>query len=238
MKLYLQYIKQELLTKKTNKMGLSNSSNQKTNYCQMNAKCDETNTPIFKKATKTSSGWDYSQTFDTVSGNLVNISIAEKTIKDVKSNVFRIKFNDGEEFNQVEMSHNNLTYSILNSLMSLMDQDSTMLDLSIKLYRRKDDKGKFWPGAEVNYNGKKMPWKFSMGADSIIPKATPVMVGNQPFIQNGKAVMDTSKVKAFWEEEVKKLAEKVNAKQAMKPNESFNEEQSLEVEDGHDPLPF
>ena len=77
-----------------------------------------------------------------------------------------------------------------------------------------------------------------MGEETIIPKAVPVMVSGKPFMQNGKQVYDNTEVKAFWEAQFLKIAEKVNAKTAVKPNESFNQEQSLDVEDGHDPLPF
>lgn len=236
---YYICIQQELLTtKKQTKMGASNSENTRTNYYQMNAKCDDNNTPKFKKANKVNGAWDYSEQFDTISGNLVNLSIGEKEFEGAKFNVFRMRLNDGTEFDQVEMSHNGLTYSILNSLLSLLTHDSTMLDLSIKLYKRKDDKGKLWPGAMVEYGGQKLPWALSMGADTIIPKSVPVLVNGKPFMQSGKQVFDSTEVKVFWEEQFKKLMEKVNIKTAVKPNEEFHQEQNIGIQPDEDGLPF
>jgi hypothetical protein len=219
-------------------MGATNSSSQRTNYYTLNAKCDETNTPLFKKAQKVNGAWDYSQTFDTIKGNLVNLSIFEKEYEGTKSNRFRIKLNDGEDFDQIEMSHNSLTYSIINSLLALLEQDSTMIDLSIKVYKRKDNGGKFWPGAEVNYGGQKLSWKLSMGADSIVPKPAPVLVSGKPFLQNGKPVYDNSATQKFWEEQFLKLADRVNNKTAVKPNESFHKEQVNNVDADDSDLPF
>lgn len=220
-------------------MGASNSENTRTNYYQMNAKADDTHTPVFKKARKINGAWDYSEQYDTISGNLVAMNIGEKEFEGAKFNTFRIRLNDGSEFDQVEMSHNGLTYSIINSLLSILDQGSTMLDLSIKVYKRKDNNtGKIWPGAEVNYNGQKLPWALTMGEGTIIPKAVPVMVSGKPFMQNGKQVYDNTEVKAFWEAQFLKLADKVNAKQAMKPNENFHQEQPSVNTNEESDLPF
>lgn len=219
-------------------MGASNSENTRTNYYQMNAKCDENNSPVFKKAKKVNGAWDYSEQYDTITGNIVNMTIGEKEFEGAKFNTFRIRLNDGTEFDQIEMSHNSLTYSIINSLLSLLDQDSTMLDLSIKVYKRKDNNGKFWPGAEVNYGGQKLSWKLSLGADSTVPKPVPVMVSGKPFMQNGKQVYDNTEVKAFWEAQFLKIAEKVNAKTAVKPNENFHQEQPSVNTNEESDLPF
>lgn len=174
-------------------MGASNSNSKKVTFFSLKAKVDATNKPFFGKSEKVNEKWQITDTFDTISGFLIGAEIVVKEFEGAKQNIFKLKFEDGEDNMQVEMTHNNLTYSIINTLAGLTD---TFSKIEIQVWRNDKD-GKFFGNASIKFGNEKMQWSF---APATAPKKEPVTdKKGQPIMQNGKQLYDATELKAFYE---------------------------------------
>jgi hypothetical protein len=198
-------------------MGASNSNTGKnTKFYQLKAKADETNTPYFGLSEKGADGkWTITNKFDTMSGMLTSATIKEREYEGVKSKLFVLVLEDGEETSQIEMTHNMISHSIINSLASSVDST-----YSIQLYKKQEN-GKWWGKVSVKNSGQKTNWKID---PKTAPKKEQVMMpdGN-PFLQNGKPVYDDSKLRAFYEDLfIKDIASKLSPQGSVKQAETHS----------------
>lgn len=180
-------------------MGGSNSNSGKPmTFFALKAKVDEQNKPFFSQSEKVNDTWQSTGKFDTITGMLSGAKIEEKDLKEHgKKKFFVLYMEDENGVYKVDLSHNQISYSIINSLASCCDKISTF---SIGVYRAKpvEKEGKtYYNGhAKVQINGKKTEWQVRP-ADA--PKKEPVMVKGKPMIKEGKQVFDDTEVREFWE---------------------------------------
>lgn len=218
-------------------MGATNSQSRTINYFKLNAKCDEQNVPHFLLSEKIDGKWVKSKKFDTISGSLVKAEIKEKEYEGVKSKVFQIRLDDGNEICQVEMSHNGLSYSIINSICNIKN---TLETICINVYRRKPNEKSPKPqaGAFVYLNDNredKLSWKYSM---DIVPKREEQKKADgTPLLIKGAKVYDDTKLREFWEakfisdivslatsKEHSDIINNFSSKPTIQPNTNFNAE--------------
>lgn len=181
-------------------MGASNSSSKNIKFYSLKGKVSAEETPNFALTEKVGEKWAITGNFDTMTGYLVSAEIKEKEFQGAKFNVFVLEINDDSETSKVEMTHNSITHSLINSLAS----DCNKLDEYSFTLRKKQTKGKdgkmYWNGAcYINQKGRTESLKWSIDPQSA-PRKEPVMVNGTQFVQNGKPVWDDTKVKAFWED--------------------------------------
>lgn len=180
-------------------MGASRSNSGKPmEFYTLKAKVDEQNKPFFAKLEKVNDVWTDTGTFDTIEGMLNGAKIEEKDLKEYGKKKFFVLFLEDENgVCKVDMSHNAVTYSIINSLSSCADK---MGKFTINVYRAKPEvkDGKTYHNgrASVKKDGQKTEW-FVKPQDT--PKKVPVMVGDEPFMKDGKQVFDDTKVRKYWE---------------------------------------
>lgn len=182
-------------------MGASNSEQNNKKFYSLKAKVDETNSPYFGLAEKVDGKWKTTQQFNQMTGMLDSAEIKEKIFEGAKSNIFVFTFNDGTEISQVEFTHNSITHSFINTLASDCNKINTY-NLSVYKKQSKSEKnGKmYWNGGiGVKVNGSTENLKWSVDPQQA-PKKEQVMVNGQPFMQQGKAVYDSSKLNKFWED--------------------------------------
>lgn len=174
-------------------MGAKNSQQKQLKFYSLKAKSDETNKPFFGLSEKIDNTWKQTQQFDTISGTLSGAEIASKEYKGTSQNIFRIRLTDGEETSQIEMTHNTVAYSIINTLSTLQD---TISDIMIRVYKTERD-GKFYGNAYIEANGKKLSWGMK---PTDAPRKEPVTLkGGKPMLKDGKQVYDDSAVRTFYE---------------------------------------
>ncbi len=180
-------------------MGASNSGGGKPmSFYALKAKVDEQNKPFFAQTEKVEGTWKETGTFDTLTGMLSGAKIEEKDLgTHGKKKFFMLYLEDDNGISKVQMSHNAITYSIINSLASCAD---TISDFSIQVYRAKpevrENKTYHNGRAAVKRGKEKTEWHIN---PKDAPKKVPVMVGDEPFLQDGKQVYDDKKVREFWE---------------------------------------
>lgn len=180
-------------------MGFSNSNSEQIDYLKLNAKADESTTPFFTLVKKNESGkWGTEGSFDQISGYVIGISRRESEWQGSPIYSVRIKFLDDQDPTkkfQVEATYNSLTYSILNSLISLQKE----LPIRIKVYSKASNSdGKFYAAAYVEANGSRLDWGIPLNE---IPKPTVGMVGK-------KKVVDDSVVVEYFHSVIDGLTEK------------------------------
>ncbi len=188
-------------------MGASNSEKKNLRFYNLKAKVDAQNDPFFGVSEKINDKWETTNKFDTMTGRLVRAEIREKEYDGAKQNVFYITLNDGKEESVIQMTHNQISYSIISSLLSL---DSFNKDLLIRLYKTSSQSnGKtYWNGhAFMELGMDKVSW-------SVNPKDAPkpeqvFKADGEPFLVNGKPTYDSTKKKLFYEEHFKTLIEKL-----------------------------
>lgn len=167
-------------------------------FYNLKAKVDETNTPHFAIAEKVNDKWQVTGKFDTMAGMLNSAEIKEKEFQGAKQNVFILKFEDDNEISQVEMTHNQITHNIINSLSSGCNKIEIF---NIKVYRKQSEDKKYWNGGVIIWIGNDKENKVKWSIDpKTAPKRDAVMVNGTQFMQSGKPVWDDSKVRAFWEQ--------------------------------------
>jgi hypothetical protein len=181
-------------------MGATNSSSKQMKFYSLKGKASAEESPNFALTEKVADKWQVTGNFDTMTGYLNSAEIKEKEYQGAKFNVFVLEIQDDNETSKVEMTHNSVTHSLINSLAS----DCNKLDEYSFVVKKKQTKGKdgkqYWNGtAYVNVKGKTESLRWSIDPQSA-PKKEPVMVNGTQFIQNGKGVWDDSKVRIFWED--------------------------------------
>lgn len=181
-------------------MGATNSASKQMKFYSLKGKASAEESPNFALTEKVGDKWQVTGNFDTMTGYLNSAEIKEKEYQGAKFNVFVLEIQDDNETSKVEMTHNSVTHSLINSLAS----DCNKLDEYSFVVKKKQTKGKdgkqYWNGtAYVNVKGKTESLRWSLDPQSA-PKKEPVMVNGTQFIQNGKGVWDDSKVRAFWED--------------------------------------
>jgi hypothetical protein len=187
-------------------MGFYNTGSEQIDYLKLNAKTSETESPFFSLQKKTDGKWGTAQSFNQISGYIMGVSRREGEYQGNPVFSVRIRFmddSDATKLFQLEASYNNLTYSILNSLMSL-DKSAPV---TIRVYARpsKSD-GKFYPAAYIESNGNRVDWFYAIDS---LPRPAVAMVGK-------KKVIDDSEVIEFYHKLVDQLIEKFGSS-APKP---------------------
>jgi hypothetical protein len=200
-------------------MGYSNSNSEQIDYLKLNAKTDESNSPFFTLAVKGADGkWGTDGRFDQVSGYVIGVSRKEGEWQGNPIYSVRVKFVDDQEPTkkfQVEATYNSLTYSILNSLLSL-DKSKPV---RIRVYSRQSkNDGKFYASAYVESEGNRVDWAIPVNE---IPRPEIGMVGK-------KKVVDDSAVVDFFHTVIDNLTAKFGSTGSPSPapaSEAPNEEQ-------------
>lgn len=184
--------------------GPKNSSGGKpVLFLSLKAKADEQNKPYFVQAEKKESGWALTNEFDTLEGMLSGAKIEEKDMKEYgKKNFFVLYIEFDEGVMKVDMSHNAVTYSIINSLASCANK---LNNFSIAVYRtknvsEKDGKTYYNGRAAVKMEGEKTEW-FMNPQDA--PKKVALMTKSKgkdvPMLKDGKQMYDDSELREHWE---------------------------------------
>lgn len=182
-------------------MGARNpeGNNKTVKFYALKAKTDATNSPFFSITEKVDDEWKVTGTFNEMFGVITKAEIHEREFDGQVSKYFRFQLTDDSEVSYVDMSHNGITYNILNSLASNFD---TTQEVTIRVYKKEhtNDDGKvFYNGrAYVGIGEDSIPWAFEI-AD--LPKAEQVLKKDgTPLKQNGFNVWDKEAVIKFWEE--------------------------------------
>ena len=171
-------------------------------FLSLKAKVDAENKPYFIQSEKRDNGWALTNEFDTLEGMISGAKIEEKDLKEHGKKKFFVLYIEYEEgVMKVDMSHNAITYSIINSLASCVDKIS---DFSIGVWRAKteNEKGTFYNGrAKVLKGGEKTEWAFRW---EDVPRKEPVMSKGKQMVKDGKPVWDDTDMRAWWEEKFQK----------------------------------
>lgn len=205
-------------------MGARNQESKNVKFYSLKAKVDATNDPFFSLTEKVGESWAQTGTFTEMFGTITKAETIEKEFEGVKSNLFRLQLTDENEVSYLDMTHNGITYSILNTLSS--DFDVTK-EVTIRVYKKVDEKdGKtYYNGrAYLESNGTSLNW----GVDiKDVPKAEQVVKKDgTPLKQNGFNVYDKEAVIKFWEDLFK---EKIQNKFVAKSEPSTSTETSTET---------
>lgn len=176
-------------------MGASNSNSKTTNFYSLKAKADESNTPHFTQSVKEGQSWVSKGNFDTMTGYLESAEIKSGTYEGATIKKFAITLSDGDEKSVIEMTHNQITYSIIRCLCGLKNR---LEPLEIQVTKKQDkETKKIFGNAFLKVGSEDLKWAFPP-ADA--PKKDPVMSGDKPFMQNGKQVYDSTKLQEFYEQ--------------------------------------
>jgi hypothetical protein len=179
-------------------MGASNSTRKNFKFYNMKAKADETNKPHFALSEKNegTGKWATTGEFDTISGAILSADIEEKEYEGAKIKNFILIMEDEDETMKVSMTHNQVTYNIINSLAS---DPAKLVTYELRLYKKPDKNGKMWGAAAVTCGiDTKCAW-------AVDPKSAPqgekvMKPDGSPFMLAGKQVYDHSKTQKFWED--------------------------------------
>jgi hypothetical protein len=223
-------------------MAGSNSEGQNLEFYSLKGKVDEVNVPHFVQSEKVEGKWKGTKTFDTMNGIIIGAAIEEKEFKpgEGKKKLFILKMEENGVVAKVAMTHNQVSYGIINSIASCVD---TISKFSIKVYRDKPVAGE---NGKTYYNGKsfvkkegqeKTEWLVRM---QDAPKKQPVMLGGgKPYLVDGKQVYDASEVQAFWENIFKTaIIDKVHPAGVAKPAAATTGANSFVPNSQEDDLPF
>jgi hypothetical protein len=118
-------------------MGARNPESKNVKFYSLKAKVDATNDPFFSLTEKVNDSWQQTATFNEMFGVITKAEILEREFEGKKSNYFRFQLTDENEVSYVDMTHNGITYSILNSLASDFD---TTKEISIRVYKKEQEK--------------------------------------------------------------------------------------------------
>lgn len=200
-------------------MGARNQEQRNLKFYALKAKVDEKTNPEFVVTEKVNDTWQVTGRFSEMFGVITKIEMVEKEYKGVKSNYFKFYIVDENETSVVDMTHNAITYSILNTLASDFD---TSKQISISVYKKESEKdangNTFWNGrASVTAEGEKLNWAIEI-ADMPRPEQLFNKKG-EPVLTNGKNTYDNSGVIAFWEDVfVNRVQPKFKSENAPKQN--------------------
>lgn len=166
-------------------------------FIKLNAKANETDTPFFFQSKKTPSGaYEKITIGNFIEGRLDTASIVEGEYQGNKFKSFQLNLKtDGEDI-ILTMSHNSLTYSIVNSLVSV----PLNTDVRIEVYKTKSEKnGKYYPSAKIQHliSKERISWKIPYEQQ---PRSVEAKDAKGNTIMNkGKKVYLSQHVEEFWE---------------------------------------
>ena len=154
--------------------------------------------------------------------------ITQKEFEGVTSELYNLTLSDENENSVIQLTQNQITYSIINSLLSLKDFDGELL---IRVYKSEDtnnDGRTFYNGrAYVTFEGEKTEWALNMKED--VPRPEQLFKANgEPLLQQGKKVFDYEGVHSFWKNEFKKIIEKL--KNTSDPSENIDKKINKNIE--------
>jgi hypothetical protein len=175
-------------------MGASNSERKNLKFYSLKAKVDATNDPYFGLSEKVEDKWKTTQQFNQIEGTLVKAEIKEKEYDGSKQNVFYITLKDDSEESVVQMTHNQITYSIISTLCSAIVPNPKVF---MRVY--KEQSGEYWNGkCYIEVDGEKLGW-------AINPKDAPkseklLKPDGTEALNAGKPIYDSSAKQKFYED--------------------------------------
>jgi len=185
-------------------MATRESNGKNVAFYALNAKASATETPHFVLSKKEGETWTKTDVGNEMFGIfLVSAEIREKENKDkgTKFNVFILTVQDEKETCELTLTHNSITYLLINSLAS----DCNKLEEYSFIVGKKQD-GKYWNGTcyvNIKNHSKSLQWHIDFKA---APRKEPVMTPDPSdpskmihLELNGAKVWNDSKLKAFWE---------------------------------------
>lgn len=196
------------------------------------AKVDADNKPYFRKSEKVDNAYKETGQFDGLTGMITGAKIEERQFDDGKKKFFVLYLTDEEAVRKVQMSYNQIAYSIINSLAGSID---TISDFAISVYRKQSEDGKYWNGrAKVLRAGQKTEWNHN-------PKDAPQRElitkkdGVTPILKEGKKQYDDTDVRKFYEDLfIDKIVSLVGKKTPEPTSEGTGTNSSTQEDD----LPF
>ena len=220
-------------------MGANNTdSNKSVKFYSLKAKVDATNDPHFSLSEKIDDSWKVTDTFNEMFGVITKAEIIEKTFEGQVSKIFRLQLTDENEVSFLDMTHNTVTYSILNTLASDFD---TTKEIKLRVYKTENVSEK---DGKTYFNGRSF---ITTGEDSIkwayevkdLPRAEQVFKKDgTPLKANGFNVYDKEEVLKFWENMFLKDVQPKFNPQNFTSSPSTEKSPTPAVEDEVDSLPF
>lgn len=185
-------------------MGAHNSEHSQMNFYNLKAKTSDTDpSPFFGKNTKTGNGWEITEKYDSMNGNLAGIEHSTYEYEGETKHKCKLILKDADGTkNSVESNFNNLLYSLLNSLANC-EPGFIAMNLSLGKAKIIDGKeGKRYPSIWLKNNGEEVKWKYS--ADQL-PRPEKIKAGS-------KTVLDDTKVIEFWKNVISEIKPKLKDK--------------------------
>ena len=209
-------------------MGARNREGKPVKFYALKAKVDKENSPFFAVSEKIDGKWKNTEQFTEVFGKLTKAEITQKEFEGVTSDLYNLTLSDDDENSVIQLTQNQITYNIINSLLSLENFDG---ELSIRVYKSEDtnnDGKTFYNGrAYVTFDGEKTEWALNMKEE--VPRPEQLFKANgEPLLQQGKKVFDHEGVHNFWKNEFKKIIEKL--KNTSDTSENIDKESSKNIE--------
>lgn len=182
-------------------MGARNAEATKNiKFYALKAKVDATNDPHFSLSEKKGDKWEVAGTFTEMYGVITKAEIVEKEFEGVKSNSFRLYLSDASETSSLDMTHNGITYNILNSLGSDFDVTKEVRIGVYKTVNNKDGKTYYNGKASVKSGDQSIQWALSIDQTPRPEQVFKDAAKKTPMKVNGKNVWDHEPVKEFWED--------------------------------------
>jgi len=197
-------------------MGRKNSSSESAPIFFLKLVGSVEEAPKFVQMVKKGDSYVQGDSFDTLSGEVVEFSIKTYEYTEGKKKVegrkWVLRMVDLDEQLVVDFSMSSLSMGILNSLLSA---DSLSGNLEIKVYRNKEG----FDNAYVTLNGERLNWKLSYDEQK-------KMIKEIPF--GGKVMKDKTELNEYLINEAKNYLPNIIAaqekKQAVAANDSFDSE--------------
>ena len=133
-------------------MGARNQEQRNLKFYALKAKVDNTNNPEFVVTEKVNDTWQITGRFSEMFGVITKIEMLEREYDGTKSNYFKFYIVDDAETSVVDMTHNAITYSILNTLASDFD---TSKQVSISVYKKSSEKDGKEKSTKAEWKSKK-----------------------------------------------------------------------------------
>ena len=209
-------------------MGARNREGKPVKFYALKAKVDKENSPFFAVSEKIDGKWKNTEQFTEVFGKLTKAEITQKEFEGVTSDLYNLTLSDDDENSVIQLTQNQITYNIINSLLSLENFDG---ELSIRVYKSEDtnnDGRTFYNGrAYVTFDGEKTEWALNMKED--VPRPEQLFKANgEPLLQQGKKVFDHEGVHNFWKNEFKKIIEKLKNTSDLSENTDKENNKNIE----------
>lgn len=181
-------------------MGGTNTDGGKNKkFYSLKTKASASDTPHFGLQEKVDGKWKITTTFNAMVGMLNAAYIKEKEWQSKKYNVFVFEVQDDKETSLIEMNHNSITYSFINSLAKGCNKLDTY---KFEVWKKEAPTGgKYFANGAVKCiiagQDVKQDW-------SLDPKATPqkepVMHNGVQLEVKGDKVWSYDKMEKFWEQ--------------------------------------